>query len=489
MKKEDYSRRFREEIDIYKEKNQVHDLPPIFHYYTEKYLRPVLNKNGYLDLLDFFVQNIISTSKRNNNTNIVSYGAGNGEVEVIIARRLKDVSFESFHFTCVDINEDMLSRAHEVTAQVGLKPHFDFICGNVTNSTAGRIFDIHLAHQVLHHIVDLEGLFDTVHESMHNDSIFLISDIIGRNGHMRWPETLVIVEKLWQTLQDRHKYNNQLGYNEEKFVNFDCSEEGFEGIRSQDILPLLNETFDIEEFIAWGGVVDIFIDRSFGPNFKTDNDEDTGFIDYVQGIEKRYLESGVIKPTQAIARLRRKNTSSRKIDVSRFQRIDDLIILPDTESISYTFSRRCQTVKHIYTDDLVSGFYPTEGKKSWRWTDFEFRYNLYTPESNRPYSCRLIIDYWNPPTRKETGACVYINSIFVGRIEKIFACEEKLIRLDFESFGGKLEIRVILDEPFKSPDNEDRRRLGIIVRELGIQVPDEVRCSPLIGQESGNITV
>ena len=41
----------------------------------------------------------------------------------------------------------------------------------------------------------------------------------------------------------------------------------FEGIRAQDILPLLVERFTFDEFIGFGNVIDPFVDRSFGPNF------------------------------------------------------------------------------------------------------------------------------------------------------------------------------------------------------------------------------
>ena len=49
---------------------------------------------------------------------------------------------------------------------------------------------------------------------------------------------------------------------EEQYENWDCSEEGFEGIRAQDILKLLNKNFYFKKFLAYGNLIDIFIDRN-----------------------------------------------------------------------------------------------------------------------------------------------------------------------------------------------------------------------------------
>jgi hypothetical protein len=60
------------------------------------------------------------------------------------------------------------------------------------------------------------------------------------------------VELIWETLPDSKKYNHQLKRLEREFVNWDCAKEGFEGVRAQDILPLLVERFDFEKFMAFG---------------------------------------------------------------------------------------------------------------------------------------------------------------------------------------------------------------------------------------------
>jgi hypothetical protein len=77
--------------------------------------------------------------------------------------------------------------------------------------------------------------------------------------------------------------------------------ESFEGIRAQDILPLLVQKFNFDLFLAYGNVVDIFIDRCFGHNFDASDPVDRAFIDKVHLIDEAAIEEGLIKPTHLTA--------------------------------------------------------------------------------------------------------------------------------------------------------------------------------------------
>ena len=121
---------------------------------------------------------------------------------------------------------------------------------------------------------------------------------------MRWPEAYEIVCDLWRLLPDKYKWNHQLKRYEDVYDNWDCSKDGFEGIRSQDILPLLIKYFKFELFFAFGNVIDVFVDRNFGPNFDPDNDFDRVFIDFVAQLNDKKIGEGLIKPTHLMARMK-----------------------------------------------------------------------------------------------------------------------------------------------------------------------------------------
>jgi len=191
----------------------------------------------------------------------------------------------------------MLSRGTELARQCGLADRFVFQEADLSKWHPEQSTPIVMAHHSLHHMVPLEQIFENVRQAIGKDGYFLSCDMIGRNGHMRWPEALAIVHDLWRTMPDRYKYNHLLSRYEELYDNW-------EGIRAQDILPLLVKNFHFESFVAYGNLPDVFVDRAFGHNFDTTNPEDTAFIDRIATMSDHLIDEGVLKPTQMAAAMR-----------------------------------------------------------------------------------------------------------------------------------------------------------------------------------------
>jgi len=62
---------------------------------------------------------------------------------------------------------------------------------------------------------------------------------------------------VWRELPDKYKFNHGMKRIEKTFPNTDYSVAGFEGIRAQDILPLLTRRFHFELFVGFANIVDI----------------------------------------------------------------------------------------------------------------------------------------------------------------------------------------------------------------------------------------
>jgi SAM-dependent methyltransferase len=199
----------------------------------------------------------------------------------------------------------MLERGSDIAAKEGVMEYMRFCQGDFNEWQANKQYTAVIANQSLHHIVNLEGVFSEVRASLGDEGVFIISDMIGRNGHQRWPEALQVVHEFWRELPKEYKYNHQLRRTERLYENWDCSTEGFEGIRAQDILPLLIEHFNFEVFVAFGNVIDIFVDRGFGHNFNPNKPWDTDFIDRVHSRDEQLIRSGEITPTHMMAVLRK----------------------------------------------------------------------------------------------------------------------------------------------------------------------------------------
>jgi len=256
---ESYQNRIAAELEMYSATANVHDAPPIMQYWSSKFLVPLFQLFGFSNSNEMFRTYIARACRAHPGEvcRVLSIGAGDAATEKGFSGR--------FQFATFDINS--------------WKP--------------AEEYHVILAIQCLHHFVELEVLFDKIHRALQQDGFFLTDDMIGRNGHQRWPEALHFVDEFWKELPDSYRFNHQLQRVEERYENWDCSKQGFEGIRSQDILPLLIQRFHFDLFVAFGYVVDIF-------------------IDCVHAVDVREIESGRLKPTHIYAAMMKHPSDSPK---------------------------------------------------------------------------------------------------------------------------------------------------------------------------------
>jgi SAM-dependent methyltransferase len=298
-----YRMRLAEEERIFKDCTTVHSLPPIFHYWSNKYIRPKLEAVGFRGVTEVFTDSMERQCelRQGHPTRFLSIGAGNCDMEIQFALALRAAGHSRFVIDCLDLNEDMLERGRSAASSLGVSDHLNPVPGDFNQWRPSQKYDGVIASHVLHHVLNLEGLFAGIQESLRAGGCFAIADIIGRNGHLRWPEAMPLVQEFWRRLPPSYRYNHQLRRYEEVFEDWDCSKLGFEGIRAQDILPLLIEHFHFRQFVAFSNVIEPFVDRRFGPNFDASAQWDRAFIDEVHRRDEQEMIRGNIKPTQMLA--------------------------------------------------------------------------------------------------------------------------------------------------------------------------------------------
>lgn len=299
---------------------KVHDLPEIYHYWSNKHLAPIFLEENVQSVEGFFTDNLLEAKRRTGSSpaHFVSIGSGNCDLEINIAKRLINYGCHDFIFECVEINPVMLDRGKASALESGVLENMKFLDEDFNSWRAFKKYDGVMANHSLHHVTNLEHLYDQIKIGLKDKGSFVISDMIGRNGHQRWPESLDIVNKYWKELPESYKFNVLLKRHEDAYENWDCSMEGFEGIRAQDVLPLLIQRFECEKFIGFGSAIDIFVDRCFGHNFNPESDWDRDFIDRVHADDEKGLREGKLTPTHMMAVfvkvLDRPNMFSRGID-------------------------------------------------------------------------------------------------------------------------------------------------------------------------------
>ena len=164
LKKLIYKLRFLNELRVFGKNTNVHDLPEIFHYWSNKYLLPKSQSMGFDNPEDFFFKQCKTYCQQHTDKNtikIISIGSGNGELEVTIAKGLIDAGITNFSIECMDINARMHKRTEKLAETHNVKQHIKTLQQDFNSWQNNQKYDVVIANQSLHHVVELEHLFRT----------------------------------------------------------------------------------------------------------------------------------------------------------------------------------------------------------------------------------------------------------------------------------------------------------------------------------------
>lgn len=296
------------ELRAYSEVEEVHDLPLVHSYWAERYVLPLLSEVG-AETIDALWERYITEQcdrRAPETARLVSLGAGNGEAELQLVARLAARGVDNLQIALLELNPAMIERALAYADRLGLGDRVSAHKTDLNRWVAEERADVYLAVHSLHHVAELEHLYDEVQRSLDLDGVLLVNDMIGRNGHVRWPEAGAMVRGIWRFTPAKYRYNHFLHEVDDDYPDLDCSSEGFEGIRSQDVLPLLLQRFHPEIYVTFANVIDPFVDRVYGRNFDLNEPDDIAFIDTVARLDDAAIDLGVITPTHLIGAFRKR---------------------------------------------------------------------------------------------------------------------------------------------------------------------------------------
>lgn len=313
----DWQKRLYREPAAFAQDKKMPALPAISEYWANTHLVPhKFHEFGITDVEHFFYLYVKKYHDRfpARSMRMVSLGTGNVDMESRLARKLLDDNIANFRIDCIDVTAAAPTSTMAYSRNADMAARVVLQAGGVNNWQPEHPCDIVIASQSLHNVRDLEYLFSMISATLADEGVFLVSDVIGKNGHQLWPESLSLVEEFWRQLPARYKYNHMLQRLELKYGNHDYSAGVPGGMRSQEILPMLNDLFNFELFIPFANVIPVFIDRPFGYNFNAGSEWDQDFIDRVHERDEQGILSGELKPAQMLAALCREPVETRLVD-------------------------------------------------------------------------------------------------------------------------------------------------------------------------------
>ena len=169
-------------------------------------------------------------------------------------------------------------------------------------------FDVIYAVASIHHILNLEHLLEQLHRGLKDDGRLVILDIIGKTQVEFWRENVEYAAKVVKRLPGRYR---DAGVNRPwKRLFFDPYtiispyvepeiQKGMEGIRQEEIVPLLEGWFRPEKVFYYDAYMRLICTNPIlGPRLDPDNPLDRAVLQSLIDEEMAVIASGRVRPTE-----------------------------------------------------------------------------------------------------------------------------------------------------------------------------------------------
>jgi SAM-dependent methyltransferase len=219
-------------------------------------------------------------------------GCGSGWLERALASRGRFGSI-----VACDFAESTVARARKTAEEMGYS-NIEYRVVDLEHEPldAGGPFGAVFAHDVLHHITDLEGIYERIREAMTPDGRLLFHEYVGPNRFQYTDERMDLVNRYFRVLPDevRRSYvDGSILWRRERLTPESViRDDPTEAVRSEDVLPAARESFRVEgEHRGGGGLLNPLLYGVIA-YFKPDVPEHVRLLETLCMAEARLMDTG-----------------------------------------------------------------------------------------------------------------------------------------------------------------------------------------------------
>jgi predicted O-methyltransferase YrrM len=217
---------------------------------------------------------------------ILSLGSGYCGNELDLARGMR----VPYRITCTDLNPALFEKARAVATAEQLSLEFAEADLNFIEVAAGR-YDLIFAHASLHHVINVERLFDQMARGLAPGGMLHLVEVVGKNRKLIWDESERYANALLELLPAEITGGIRLDVKED--------ESAMEGVRQEAIGACLRRSFR-PVFEHWHGAFMRFIctHPDLAPRFDPGNPERRRYLDFLIEADDQAVRSGVLRPLE-----------------------------------------------------------------------------------------------------------------------------------------------------------------------------------------------
>jgi len=226
------------------------------------------------------------------NPQILSLGCGYGGIELELAQSLGS----AYRMIAIDINPGVLSRARLEARRRKLSIQFQALDLNFVEIPE-KTFDLIFAHASLHHLLNLEHVFSQIHGGLRDHGRLVVQDVIGKTQVLFWKENVDFVVDLVRQMPRKYGEGIHLTPYAEPAI-----QRGMEGIRQEEIEPLLGEYFTPVKMFKYGSFIRMICTHPIlGDRFDPDIEADREYLERLFELDVRQVDEGRLRPTEMLA--------------------------------------------------------------------------------------------------------------------------------------------------------------------------------------------
>lgn len=164
-------------------------------------------------------------------------------------------------------------------------------------------YDLVCFSQSLHHIEELEHVFEQIAKALKKDGLLFVNDYVGPS-RMQWTDKqMALMNEILEILPKSYRklLSGDMGYRGEYKkevhrtpVEIYLKVDPSEGVRSAEILPVAKRYFKIIDERPLAGTIHYELLRGIVHNFDVNSEKDTALLKMILLLEKELISNGVI---------------------------------------------------------------------------------------------------------------------------------------------------------------------------------------------------
>jgi SAM-dependent methyltransferase len=199
-----------------------------------------------------------------------------------------------------DIAPDAIATAQSEAEKAGLSEKVRYFCSDLNKITfEPKKFDICFAGAILHHVADLEHLFEQVKAALREGGLFVIMEYVGP-ARFNWSDKVErSMNRILSILPESYRVSLKDGKTIKGGITRPSAAEvikvdATEAIRSDEILDLLARNFEIIHQADFGGTLLQFMLADIIGNFEPGDAKDDALLDLMILFEETLIDEKVI---------------------------------------------------------------------------------------------------------------------------------------------------------------------------------------------------